>query len=147
MLLPILAAAAVTIGGACIAIQAPINGALGRMTGEPFLAAAISFGVGLVPLTALALARGGLPSAQVLGALPWWAWIGGPLGAVYVAASIWAVPQVGVLTVVAAAVLGQLVAALALDAIGAFGVPAQPVELKRLAAVAMVAGGVILSRI
>jgi transporter family-2 protein len=147
MLFPILAAVAVTIGGACIAIQAPINGALGRMTGEPFLAAAISFAIGLIPLTALALARGGVPATATMAALPWWAWIGGPLGAVYVAASIWAVPQVGVLTVVAAAVLGQLVGALVLDAVGAFGVPAQPVELKRLAAVAMVAGGVILSRL
>ncbi|MFN3613167.1 MAG: DMT family transporter [Rubrimonas sp.] len=147
MLITIAAVSAVLIGGVCIAIQAPINGALGRMTGEPLLAAAISFAVGLVPLTALALVRGGVPAAATLTALPWWAWIGGPLGAVYVVASIWAAPQVGVLTVAAAAVLGQLSGALALDAVGAFGMPAHPIELKRIAAVAMVAGGVILSRI
>lgn len=147
MLLPALAVGAALVGGACIALQAPINGALGRMTGDPFTAATISFAVGLVPLTLLMLLRAGAPEAATLAGLPWWAWIGGALGAVYVAASVWAVPQVGVLTVVAAAVLGQLLAALALDALGAFGVPAQPVDLKRLAAAALVAGGVVLSRL
>jgi transporter family-2 protein len=137
---------AIALGGACIALQAPINAALGRMLGDPFTAAAISFGVGFVALLAAAWLRVGPPSGAALSALPWWAWAGGLLGAAYVSASVWAVPQLGVVTAVAALILGQMVAALALDAAGAFGLPPEPITAKRIAAVALVAGGVILSR-
>jgi transporter family-2 protein len=56
------------------------------------------------------------------------------------------VPQLGVVTAVAALILGQMTAALALDAVGVFGLAPEPITPKRVAAVALVAAGVILSR-
>jgi transporter family-2 protein len=53
---------------------------------------------------------------------------------------------VGILTAFAALLLGQLAAALALDASGAFGLPVHPVTPTRVLALALVAGGLLLSR-
>ncbi|MEM1363690.1 MAG: DMT family transporter [Pseudomonadota bacterium] len=111
----------IAIGGAAIALQAPTNARLAQVSGSPILAAAISFGVGFVALSALTLLRDGSPIGQGLATLPWWAWTGGLFGSIYVAAAAWSVSQIGVVTMVAALILGQMGAALALDAIRAFG--------------------------
>jgi transporter family-2 protein len=140
------ALAAMVAGGVALATQAPINAALARAAGGPLFAAAISFMVGLALLLAVAAARGAAPSLSGLAAAPWWAWTGGLLGAYYVTAVILSTPALGALTVVAAAVLGQLLGALLLDATGAFGLATQPVTLQRLAAVALVLAGLLLSR-
>ena len=143
-----LALLAVMIGGAAIAIQAPINGRLGAHMGDPVLAAAISFGVGFLVLAALALGRGGVAEGLAgAGGVPWWAWAGGALGAIYVWASVWSVSSLGVVTLVAALIFGQLTAALILDAIGAFGLAVREISWTRLAAIGFVAVGLVLSRL
>ncbi len=140
------ALAAVALGGAAIATQAPINGRLAAALGDPVAASAISFLVGLVLLAGLTVVRGGVPSAAALGSVPWWAWTGGALGAFYVWAAITSVGTLGVVTLVAALIFGQMVAALILDATGAFGLVAREVSWPRLAGVLLVAGGLVLSR-
>ncbi len=137
---------AVALGGAGIATQAPINATLARQAGDPVAAAAISFGVGFMVLSAIVLLRGTVPSPAALAPLPWWAWTGGALGAIYVWAAAWSVSTIGVVSLVAALVLGQLLAALVLDAVGAFGMAAREISLKRIAAVILVAAGLFLSR-
>jgi transporter family-2 protein len=137
---------AIVLGGAVIATQAPLNAALARHTGDPIVTAIISFTVGFVPLFCLMLLRGRYPAAEALLAAPWYAWLGGFCGAYFVVAVILTAPVLGVLTMVTAVVLGQLVAATALDALGAFGLPQQPVTWKRLAAVALAAAALVLSR-
>lgn len=142
-----LAIGAVALGGAGIATQAPINATLARNAGDPVATAAISFGVGFVVLSLITLARGTVPSWEALAPLPWWAWTGGALGAIYVCAAAWSVDLIGVVTLVAALVFGQLITALILDGIGAFGIVARDISLTRILAVAMVAGGLVLSRL
>lgn len=143
----LLTIAVVVLGGMLLSTQGPINANLGRMVGDPIAAAMISFGVGLIILMAATFARGAVPSNTTLVALPWWVWLGGALGSYYVFAILWAVPRVGVLTVATATILGQLVMAMVLDAIGAFGVTVQPISWQRLAGVAMVLGGMVLTRV
>lgn len=137
---------AVALGGAAIATQAPINARLGAQLGDPVAAAAASFLVGFVVLGGLTALRG-LPEGSAITAGPWWVWVGGALGAFYVWASIWSVGTLGVLTLVAALVFGQLAAALILDAIGAFGLAPKPVSWTRVAAVLLVGAGLVLSRL
>lgn len=143
----LLAVLAVALGGAAIATQAPINGALSRGIGDPVLAAAVSFGVGFAALAALATLRGALPGLAQGGALPWWVWTGGLLGAFYVWAAVWSVGTIGVVTLVAALIFGQLAAALVIDAVGAFGVAQRPIDATRVLAVALVGAGLVLSRL
>ena len=143
----LLAMAAVAAGGAAIATQAPINARLGTFVGDPVATAAISFFVGFVVLGAIAAARGAVPVPADLAGAPWWAWIGGALGAIYVWAAIWSVGVLGVVTLVAALIFGQLAAALILDATGAFGLQVREISWTRMAAVALVAAGLVMSRL
>ena len=147
----IVAILAMIAGGIAISVQAPINATLNRGIVDPILTACISFFVGFV---ALLVAWGiSLPMRSIgpdlsnLGGMPAWVWIGGVLGTVYVLAALWSVPKVGMLTMVAAAVFGQLMAALVMDAIGAFGLEARDISITRILAVVMVLGGLVLSRL
>ena len=142
----LLAAAIMVVGGAMVAAQAPVNAVLARGLGDPVLAACLSFGVGLVLLLLLSIVRGTAPPAGSLAGAPWWAWTGGFFGAFYVAAAAWAVPKLGAVTTLGVVVFGQLVTALILDAIGAFGLPVHAISWTRVAAVVLVFAGLALSR-
>lgn len=138
--------AVIVVAGMMLAVQAPINAGLARHAGGVF-AAAVSFGAGFVVLLAVAAAASLLPRPATLAQAPWWAWTGGALGAFYVWAALWSVPRVGAVTLAAALVLGQMMAALVIDRFGLFGVSVQPASWARLAGAAMVAGGLVLSRL
>jgi len=134
------------IGGIALAVQAPINAALGHSVGDSLSAAMISFGIGFLLLLALVGVRGSLPSIGAIKAVPWWCWTGGIFGAFYVWAVLWSVPKLGVVTTFAALILGQLTTALILDSIGAFGLPVKEITMQRAGAVALISSGLILSR-
>ena len=69
------------------------------------------------------------------------------MGAVFVWANVSSVGTLGVVTVFAGVVLGQMVMALLLDSIGAFGVPVQPISWTRIGAIVLVVSGLVLSRL
>jgi transporter family-2 protein len=134
-------------GGFAVALQAPINGRLSAGLGDSIAAAAVSFAVGFATLALLTLMRGAVPAADRWAAMPWWAWVGGALGAFFVWSTTWSVGRLGVVTLVSAVILGQMAAALVIDAVGAFGLPAREITAQRLAAVGLVAAGLVLSRL
>lgn len=131
--------------GAALAFQAPVNAALASSLGDPVWAAAISFGVGFLFLSAIAVTRGTSPSLTAFQGLPWWALSGGALGAIWVLAAMWSVPKLGAMTILSAMILGQLIAALAIDSAGLLGLTIRDVSTTRLASVGFVAIGVLLS--
>jgi len=137
---------AVILAGGATALQAPTNARLAGALASPVNAAFVSFAVGTVALAALALMLNTRPDMAATKALPWYVWIGGLYGAVFVVSAAWAVPRLGVATTITLMVAGQLLLSLALDHFGAFGVPRHPVSLGRIAGVAMVIGGVLLVR-
>ncbi|WP_374636108.1 DMT family transporter [Paracoccus sp. (in: a-proteobacteria)] len=143
---PVLATVCVVLAGVCIAVQAPINSALGRGVQNPIAAAAISFGVGFAILTlaVLVMGQGGAFARAVQ--LEWWMWAGGTLGAFYVWTMVWSLPRLGALTALCALALGQILAAIILDRSGAFGLPLRDISLPRILAALMVGGGLVLSR-
>src|SRR4051794_41418821 len=98
--------------GAMLPFQFGINAQLAHWLGSPVRAAFVSFLVGTVALLVLsAFIRKPLPSAARLGDVPWWVWIGGLLGAFYVAGSIVTAPKLGAVTLTAAIVAGEALAA------------------------------------
>jgi bacterial/archaeal transporter family-2 protein len=139
--------AAVVLGGTAISLQAPINAALARELGGPVPAAAVSFGVGFVVLVTIALLQGQGEAFLKLPQVPTWTLVGGCLGAWYVLTSIWGVSQLGVLTLIAALILGQMSAAMVIDATGALGVAVREVTPTRIAAAILVMAGLVLSRL
>lgn len=143
ILLPMLL---VLLAGAMIALQAPTNVMLARAGGSPVFAALISFAVGTVALLAVWLASGHRPGLAPFNALPWYAWVGGVYGAVYVAIAAYAAPRIGLAALITVGVAGQILMALWLDHVGAFGLVRQPANLTRIAGALLVVAGVVLVR-
>ena len=136
----------VFLAGVAVSLQAPINASLGHASGNAVFAAAASFLIGFVALVAILAMRGDYPQLQPLKHLPWWMWSGGLLGAFYVWAVLSNVQKVGVLTLIAAVIAGQLLTALVIDAIGFDALAKREVSWQRLASVVLVFGGLLLSR-
>ena len=134
------------VAGILIAIQAPTNAILAKASGSAVVAAFISFFVGTIALGALVAATSGRVFAPELRDVPWYAWVGGLYGAVFVAVAAFAAPRIGVGVLLTAAIGGQLLAALILDHYGFFGLPRQPVNLTRIAGVTLVLAGAVLVR-
>lgn len=137
---------AVILGGVAVAVQAPINAALGRELGAIVPAAAVSFGVGFLVLAVVTVGLGQSGAFLKLGSAPAWTLIGGALGAVYVLGAIWGVASLGVVTMVAALILGQMAAAMVIDSTGILGMAVREISLQRVAAAGLVAAGLVLSR-
>ena len=131
--------------GTVLPAQAGINAELRRHAGHPLLAALVSFGVGFLVLAAAVLAlRVPLPAWSALRGAPWWAWLGGLLGAGLVFTSVVVAPRLGAAVLVAGLVAGQLAASVLLDHFGWVGYPVRPVNLGRIAGVLLLAAGVWL---
>jgi transporter family-2 protein len=133
--------------GAMLPFQFGVNAQLSNWVGSPIRAAFISFLVGTIALLILsAFVRKPLPSLARLGDVPWWVWIGGLLGAFYVAGSIVTAPKLGAVTLAAAIVFGQTLASVLVDQYGWVGFERQHASPGRLVGVLLVATGVVLVR-
>ena len=113
------------IVGVLTALQARINGQLGLRLGDGFIAAAISFGSGLVLLIVLsAILPAGRRGFGRLRAgirdrtIPWWMLAGGVAGAFTVATQGLAVAVIGVSLFTVGVVAGQTISGLVLDRAG-----------------------------
>jgi transporter family-2 protein len=101
--------------GAASTFQQAANGQIRRVADSVVVASLVSFLGGTVALLAIAAARGDLSGhpwpAQ------WWLYLGGLLGAGYIAVAAASVARLGVLQVSLATVAGQLGCAVLLDAV------------------------------
>lgn len=131
--------------GIVLPMQAGINAQLRIWVGHPIHAALISFSVGTLALFASASAlRLPWPSVSHLGQAPWWAWLGGLLGAIYVSMAVILAPRLGAATLIGASVAGQLVGSLLLDHYGVVGYAVRPLSVERIIGVALLLVGVLL---
>jgi transporter family-2 protein len=137
-------AIALTAGaGGLVAMQAPINGVLGRHAGK-LAAASISFTIGTAVLVAITVISGSEVHFGEAAKLPWYYFLGGILGAAYVTTVLITVRSLGAGGVTAATIAGQLSTSVVLDRIGAFGLPEKQITLGRLVGVVLLAAGVFL---
>jgi bacterial/archaeal transporter family-2 protein len=106
----------VVLSGFLVAVQQALNGRVRAATGDASVATLLNFVVGTV-----ALVGAWLLTAAVTGAGDpawpgeWWLYVGGPIGATFVAVAAVVVARVGVLRLGLALVAGQLVGAVLLD--------------------------------
>jgi bacterial/archaeal transporter family-2 protein len=133
------------VGAGClVGMQAPINSRLGKSVGS-VEAATISFLVGTTALVLILLVvRGGVGGVGQIGRVPWWALIGGLLGAVYVSVALVAVRTLGASGLTAVVITGQLVISVLIDRFGLLGVARQAVGVQRIAGLVLLAAGVVL---
>ena len=141
-LFPVLA---VLLAGIGVALQPPTNAALAKAGGSVVLASLISFAVGTAILLAawLATRQGQLSGLRDA---PAWTWLGGLYGACFVAALAFAAPKLGLASTLTIAIASQVVAALALDRMGALGLAQTPLSVGRVAGAALVIAGAVLVR-
>jgi transporter family-2 protein len=133
--------------GAMLPFQFGINAQLSSWVNSPIRAAFVSFLVGTIALLILsAFVRKPLPSLARLGDVPWWVWIGGLLGAFYVAGSIVTAPKLGAVTLATSIVFGQTLASVVVDQFGWVGFKEHHASPGRLIGVLLVATGVVLVR-
>jgi transporter family-2 protein len=131
--------------GVLLPVQAGVNAQLRSVVGSPLTAALVSFLVGTAGLgTAAVILRAPTALRAAWAVSPWWLWVGGLIGALYVVATIVLAPRLGAATLVAAVVAGQMIASLLLDQYGLLGFPTHPMNGLRVLGAALVIVGVIL---
>jgi transporter family-2 protein len=136
------------VAGAMIPFQAGVNAQLAHWVQSPVRAAFVSFVVGTVALLLLSLVLWKpLPSGERIGGAPWWVWIGGLLGAFYVAGSIVTAPRLGAAVLIAAVIAGQSLASVVVDHYGWVGFREHHISPGRIVGMALVLAGVALVRI
>jgi bacterial/archaeal transporter family-2 protein len=139
----LVAALATVVVGSLIALQAPINSGLGKVTGT-MPAAAISFIVGTVLLLGIVLVSGEAGNLAKAGDVRWYYLIGGLLGAAYVTTVLLTVRTLGAGGVTAATVAGQLTMSLVIDRLGFLGLDETPITLTRVIGVVLLFAGTVL---
>ncbi len=133
--------------GAVLPLQAGINSQLRTYAGSPLIATFISFLVGTLLLFAMALAlRLPWPSVSVLAQAPWWAWLGGLLGAILVFLAIVLAEELGAAVMVALIITGQMIVSLVLDHYGLVGYPRNSLSPARVIGTVLLLSGVFLIR-
>jgi bacterial/archaeal transporter family-2 protein len=133
------------LAGACAPTQAGINSQLRLWTGDPVMAAMISFAVGTLALLAYSVVlRIPWPDLGSASELPWWIWTGGFLGAFLVAVTVILVPHLGAATLMAFMITGQMFMSLILDNYGLVGFEPRPFSLWRIVGTILLVTGVIL---
>lgn len=130
--------------GCFVGLQAPVNARLGRQIGA-LQAATVSFTIGTLALVLVAsLSSGGLSSIGSATRAPWWALIGGILGAFYVTVALLTVRTLGLSGLTAIVVTGQLTIAVIVDRFGLLGISKQHIDAPRILGLVMLIIGVVL---
>lgn len=134
------------VAGMSFVTQQAVNANLRAEIGSAWWAGFFSYLGGTVVMLAMILIqKEPLLAPQAAMRSSWWSWGGGLFGAIYIAISILLVPRLGVFTVVALIVIGQLTTSLFFDHFGLFNVPLHPVSLTRiLGALFLVAGAILI---
>ena len=136
----------VALAGALNIVQSGANAQLAKSLGQPWWAAVTVYAVGLIATCAgLAVASlfgvAAWPGMDKLATVPWWAWVGGLLGATYVMAILFFADQLGAAIFTGVTLAAAIATSLALDHYGLVGFKEHAFNLGRgIGAVLMIAG-------
>jgi bacterial/archaeal transporter family-2 protein len=135
--------------GAALPVQGAINAQLRTDLDAPIAAASVSFvvattGMAVLLAASLTLAEAPPPRLGPLRELPWWGWLGGLCGAVYVTSVFLLIPKIGAASTIALTVAGQQAASVFVDGFGLLRLPRRAVSALRLGAVGLLLIGVVL---
>jgi transporter family-2 protein len=138
----------IVVGGMLQAVGAPMNGQLYASLQNKWLATAVSFVVvTFFFIVMFVIQPRPLPTVQDLARMPWWAPLGGLVGAVQVYAGLTLVNRVGAGPFMGITVTSALIASLLIDHFGLFHMTVHPVNLLRVGgAVLMIAGIALIAR-
>jgi transporter family-2 protein len=135
----------ILLGGALQTCGAAMNGQLNKSMVNPWLASAVSFALITFFFIAMFLVLPHpLPTSRDLAAMPWWAVLGGLVGAVQVFAGLTLVSRVGTGLFVGLTVTAALLMSLVVDHFGWFRMEVHPLNVWRVLGGLLLVGGVTL---
>ena len=139
--------AAAVVMGMLVSFQPLMNAILARAIGSPFGAAAVSLVVAGLGGVAIALVAGrGDMSRAALATVPWWVFLAGLIGSLFVAGGVVIAPITGAQLFFATVIGGQLIGATLADHFGLFGLAVRPLSLEQALGLALVLAGALLVR-
>jgi len=130
--------------GAMMPVQAALNAELTRFMKHPFLGAMISLTIGAIAVLIFAIFKGGVSELKRIGEVPPHLFLGGILGALFVASSLYFIPRMGATAMIAAFITGQLVGSVFIDHYGLLGLQASPVSMTRIIGLFLLFAGLFL---
>ena len=108
-------------------------------------ATVVSVFVALCTIVMISLFTGrGQITPAVLGSVPWWVYLGGIVGALLVASGVIIAPVTGALLFFILIVAGQLLGAMLMDHLGAFGLAVREVSGLRIMGFVLVLAGAVM---
>lgn len=133
------------LAGVVLPLQAALNTKLGKSVGDPFYGTFLSFIVGTTGVF-LYLIVGRVDFAQIQNTQTehWSIWLGGLMGAFYVASLIILTPRLGVAVTLGLTVAGQMAFSLVMDHYGWLGTPLHAINWWRILGIGLIVGGVWL---
>jgi transporter family-2 protein len=123
------------LGGVAIGLQNPLASQMGQRVGILEGAFIIHLGGALLAGMPLALLRGG--GLGQWREVPWYALWAGGLGVVLICAVSYTIPRIGLAATVSLVVAAQLTIGALLDHLGILGLAGRPLDLPRLAGIAL----------
>lgn len=133
------------VSGMGIPLMATLNAGLGQHLASPVAASAVLFGVGFL-CAGLMLLGIDFPARVSFVDAPWYLYLGAPFVLFYVLAVTWSAPRIGIGNAIFFVLLGQLMAAAAIDHFGIFGALKTAITPRRIAGICVMAVGVYLAR-
>lgn len=135
----------ILVAGALQAWGPPMNGALRNALTNPWLASLVSFlpVVAFIACVFLCQPRP-MPTAEGIAAMPWWAPLGGLVGAFAVVAGLIFVNQVGAGAFAGLTITANILMSLIIDKYGWFGMEVHPLSGGRMLGAALMVGGIAL---
>ena len=131
--------------GLLLPLQVGINAELAQRVSSPITASFFSFVVGTIGLMiCLWISRVPWPDWNTVTTFPVWLWLGGLIGAFAVFGGVISGPKIGLLSLVALVLTGQLVASLIMDHNGWLGLPVRELSLGRMLGSVLLLVAVIL---
>jgi len=139
---------AVVLAGAGTAVQAGMNAQLRESLGHTLTASTLNFTIGLLSLVVLLIGlRVPLPAPSSIIQVPVWAWLGGVIGAAFVATVAVASRDLGMLLTLGLIISGQIFGSMIIDHFGWVGFSARPINsMKLVGALLLLIGVVIIKR-
>lgn len=138
----------IILGGALQSVGAALNGQLKNSLVNPYLASAVSFALITFLFVALFfIMPHPLPTTAGIAGMPWWAPIGGLVGALQVYMGLTQVNKVGAGPFMGFTVTAALIASLLIDNYGFFRMEVHPLNwLRGLGAILLVGGVTLIAR-
>ena len=135
--------AAISIGG-ILTLQPGLNADVARRLGNPFGAGVVSIFVSFALVLVLYLFTRQSVSWSAALAMPWYLWLAGTIGVIFVIGTLWLAPILGAALLFVCMIAGQMIAATLADVIGFGGYEAQAFDPWRIAGISLVLTGVWL---